>query len=167
MSSWAWELDADLEVLCERCHKGHHIVEEYAIRLYAAVVSDCLKAERFKTMADLLEAVKVSCVQKNIRYDSRTISRAVQVVDVSRHGIVDAPKPRHTPPPVHVLAQPIGRQEAASILASRGFNAGLRTMPKPTGLTLGDVLRQRAMDQVGRLMLESLRRCEELERDVE
>lgn len=161
------ERDADLEVLCETCHKGHHIQEENTLRRYVAIVSKCLAAERFTTTSDLLEAVKVACVTNKIAYDGPTISRAVHVVNASRYGgVVDAPRPRqHTPAPP--MSAPIGSADAARILASLGFNPNLRTMPQGSGLTLQDVMRQRAMDQVGQLMLDSLKRCEELEQAVQ
>jgi hypothetical protein len=105
------EWDADLEALCRDCHSKHHVEEASVQRVYLAIVSECLKAERFTCLSDLLEAAKASCAQKHIPYDDRRIWQAVRMADANRRGVLDAPKP---PPqlPVPPEGRPPTKQEA-------------------------------------------------------
>jgi hypothetical protein len=89
------ERDDDLEALCRQCHSEHHVHEAIVIqRVFLAIVSECLKRERFTCLSDLLEAVKTSCAQQQIAYDGDMVWKAVRLTDANRRGVFDAPKPK-------------------------------------------------------------------------
>lgn len=128
------ELDADLEVLCPRCHEGLHIDEHQQVRgVYVVVVSDVLKREKFTCLADLMEAVKVACARRKIPYDGRKVYRAVSLVEANRHGVIDAPKPRVpivTAKNVDaMMGRPVTKAEAMDCLRTLGIAVSGYSMP--------------------------------------
>jgi len=163
------ELDTDLEVLCQTCHEGLHVDEQRAALpgVFVSLVSDALKTETFTHMEDLVEAVKVLAAKAHIEYDAEKVWNAAKLVDANRHGIINAPRPTpHLAPSTEMLKYPIGREEAKSLCRRLGLKIPLRSMPAVERISHRDRDRQLAMAIVEQEMLESLRRCEALERAV-
>lgn len=165
------ELSGDLEVLCATCHQGHHIDEARRVHgVYVKLVSEVLAREKFRLLADLIEAVKTACVEQKIPYDGDLVWKAVKLVDASRQGVIDAPKVRAYVPPVDDYAErPISREEAKKILGARNLNTWILThsMPRVELVKQRDLDRQKAMDIVCEAMLESYKKCEALEAELE
>lgn len=121
------ERDEDLEVLCARCHEGHHAEEAAVVqRVYLAVVSDCLHREKFRWMADLVEAVKVSCATKKIPYDGEKVYKAIRIAEASRRGVLDAPKPRLREYDTEDSGPGFTKSEAREFCINLGFAIGGR-----------------------------------------
>lgn len=119
------ERDEDLEVLCAVCHEDHHVAKVQTQmevqRIFLAVVSDTLERERFTCMSDLLEAVKVSCARRKIKYSDPEVWKAVRRMDLNRRGILDAPKPE-PPPEIPADGRPVTHLEALELLRKAGWN---------------------------------------------
>ena len=88
----------------------------------AALVHDLVKARRFDTEGDLIEATKCRCATLRIPYDSARVVDAIALVSRTRPVVAELrrPKPelRRAAAAVTLddLRPPISRGEAASIL---------------------------------------------------
>lgn len=129
------ELPEDLEVLCGPCHEGHHVEEWFQVaQIYTAVVSGCLAREKFATLADLLEAVKVACATKKIPYDGQKVWKAVRLVNANRGGVLDikgVPKPRPEDLVDVTDSRPVTHKEAVAFVQQYGFDVNRWAMEPP------------------------------------
>jgi hypothetical protein len=124
------ELDADLEVLCGRCHRAEHVqqFEQSAQGIYLVLVRQALRDHPFDTIADISEHAKQLCAANKVMYDGPTIHRAIGLLTNARV----IPITPATCPPYDVYAHPaITAQAAHEILTELGLTAGevIRTLP--------------------------------------
>lgn len=159
------ELDEDLEVLCRGCHLGHHAVKaQDAIRLYVKLVSDAINSGKYSNITDLVDGVKSDCVRLKLPTNNHEIDAALHVVD--------ARLPVTLPKRVAELYQRApadegaSRAEAAAVLSRLGLAPLMKHMPEVEFITQHEADRRRAMQMVTDEMLESIRRCEELEKAI-
>lgn len=156
------EADDDLEVLCRGCHEGNHFNEtQDGIGVYARVVSSVLAEGRYQDIADILEEAKRRCVTLKIPFHpSRFHAAAARLI----------PRFPFTPPaqdaPLYKTAaphEPIGRAEAAGILARLGVACVIKHMPEVRPLTPRERDKRGALVIVAQAILDQVRRCEEAE----
>lgn len=165
------ELPADLEVLCENCHREHHLASPpESIRLFLSLAKEALTADPWANYSDLCEDVKRRCAQLKIRYHGERVSSAVMLLIRKR---ADPPTERELKDAQAKGVDPFNRgltdDESKSFLARLTAVADLplhrlvKRMPDAERYTA----QNRAMDMICGEILASLKRCEELERVIE
>jgi len=158
------ERDEDLEVLCRGCHLGHHVNElQHNLGIYRRIVSDTLRTEEFTTVADLCEAVKCRCVRLNVPYRDGQVQAAIASMGDKR---ITLGVPRKYAELLEESAphQPLSQAEAAGILAQLGAQGFVRSISEVPMITQREADKRVAAKMVVAEMLESIQRCEELER---
>lgn len=124
------ELDADLEVLCGRCHRAEHVkqLERSPEGIYLVLVRQALREHPFDTIADISEHAKQLCAANKVAYTGPAIHRAIGLLINARV----IPITRLTCPPYDVFAEPsITAEVAHEILTDLGLTKGnvIRTLP--------------------------------------
>lgn len=80
------ELQSDLQVLCADCHENRHIEEtaKSDSGIYLKLASEALRAEPFRSIADLAEDTKRLCAKHKIPYDGPEVNRALELITGTR-----------------------------------------------------------------------------------
>jgi hypothetical protein len=134
--------------------------------LLAKLTRELLQRESFDSLADLTEALKCRCAELRIRPTNDDISDGYRLIS-SNMPLPGAQPPRRLverPPEPEVIS----RRDAERILANLQERVGkvaLKRMPAATKRS--DRGRRKAARMVAAEIVESVRRCEELEREVE
>lgn len=160
------ERPQDLEVVCHGCHKGHHWDEtQTQIGLYMRVLSDVLRDHGRDHLSDIIEETKARCVCLRIPLHVHRFNAALARV---------LPRIAFAPPATHAelyrVAEegtPIGKAEAAGILARFGLAPLMKHVPNARPLTARQVACRRAQQIILQGILEQIQRCEAAERFVE
>ncbi len=125
------ELDSDLEVLCENCHRGHHERELHDApesRLHLQLASELLRANPFADVSEIVAAVKDECVRLNLPRSPYSIDKAVNVLIGSNRF-----KPVQRPQTIEDVRQadcrPLTHEEAKDCLRRLGLESLIRTVP--------------------------------------
>ncbi len=76
------ELDQDLEVLCDRCHRRKHTkaLEASELGIYLKLVREAQRLNQFWTIADLTEDTKRLCASNKIPYSGPEIHQAIGLI---------------------------------------------------------------------------------------
>ena len=76
------EWDQDLEVLCDSCHRGHHIedAEHTVLGVYLTLARIARRDRWTGSIADLNADVKALCAQHHVPADPRSIEKALRLV---------------------------------------------------------------------------------------
>lgn len=128
------EHEADLEVLCEDCHNGHHLQDmaASAARIYLKLASEALAADPWADLGDLSEAVKRRCVALRITpYDVPAIDRALALISASNRLASPIPKTRDDLDAVQ--GRPITHEEARECLHRLGLDVLIKTVSESRG----------------------------------
>lgn len=164
------ERDEDLQVLCAGCHEDQHPKEathDY-VRLYVVVAEEVIKhfGGSFENISDFSEALKQQCALLKIPYNADRLTRALRVVYQKHPNLF-------VPPPVQAFIEqteerPPSQEEARLILRSLGVYEATRAhqMPDARVLTMRQYEVLRAKKLIAEAMVDSIERCEELERAV-
>lgn len=130
------ERDADLEVLCENCHRDEHLEhpEQTSIGLYLKIVSGLLGRRAYSSVTDLADDMKRECVRLKVPIDVLRINDAIAVVCGNR--LTSVRHARHQEQHAHIPEhdRPMSHAEAHEALALLGplqalVQAGIKTMP--------------------------------------
>lgn len=167
------ELDADLEVLCFSCHRGHHRAEIEATPdgIYLRLVSEIIKHNPLAPIADIADDVRRLCVKFRIPQDIPAIDRAIAMICSTRtmdraqrpyESVVDKPLTDETP-----LTHAQCVEWLARLREATGLPMNAQPMPKPRLVTQGTADKLRAFAQVTAMIRDSIDRCEALEREAE
>jgi hypothetical protein len=164
------ELDADLEVLCFVCHRGHHKQEassDGGLGVYLRIVSVIIDEDPFARLADLSETVKATCARLKIPARFDLIHKAIQIETGARlfepkrvpyESVVEAAP--DAPPPSHAQAVELLTRLRVQL---RGPDAAVKTMPKVKMVTQSRADQLKAFAMVTREIEDSIARCEALE----
>lgn len=156
------EIDEDLQVLCRGCHLGNHVAELTVNRsVYLAIVSAALKAERFETLADLIEDVKVRCAKLKIPYADGQVHAAIARLDDHRLAL-EAPKKYAELLDEGREYEPMTRAEAAGWMAKLGAIA--KPIPTTPRFTRRQADSLNIIRQIRALVSDQIKVCEEAER---
>lgn len=127
------EFDADLEVLCPDCHRGHHIdTADDSFRVYLRLASSVLERGAWDSIAELAGALKDECAKLKLTYDTGQADRALNLVVGKRLRIVT---PGKAPEPYAIgeLADHVITKAEAYELVARLLQDGksrlVKTMP--------------------------------------
>ena len=124
------ELDTDLEVLCEDCHRGHHLDamhDQPLSRLYLQLASDVVKADPFAPVAEIVAKVKDECARLRLPNDFVAIDKAVNVLIGS--GRFKTPPPQTREEVIAAEGRPLTHAEAKDCLRRLGFDVLIKAMP--------------------------------------
>lgn len=164
------ELASDIEVVCRTCHESEHIEqmsESDQVGVYLKLASEALRARPYDSIGELSETVKVRCAKLKISYDDHQIEKALALLSGTRIGKGQTAKtvqPATSAPEGHDPTP----SEAHEIIKRIGMGAMkdaiVKTMPEARLFTEREVGKIRAAEMVSKEILESIRRCEELER---
>lgn len=115
------ELDSDLEVLCEGCHRGHHKAEMHDnshSRVYLKMASEALARNPWASVSDIAEDVKTKCAQAKLGYDNHEADRAINILTGSNRFRSGLPKTQHEL--LKREGRPFSHQESVELLARLG-----------------------------------------------
>lgn len=130
------EHEADLEVLCEDCHSGHHLHDMAGgeeSRIYLRLASDALHRNPFADLGDLAEEVKQHCIRLKIKpYSVAAIDKALALLSASHR--VKQPRPTVQDMKQSITdGRPITHGEARECLARLGLTGLIRGVPPSLG----------------------------------
>jgi len=130
------ERDTDLEVLCRRCHAGHHTDEsrKHNLGVYLKLASETVRLDQPTNVTDFKEALIARCKAFDLPIDHRvddairaTQGRLSLVTEARRREVAATPD-----------LGPISQAEAIELLrAIKAYPPPIRSMPEPFGTGLG------------------------------
>lgn len=130
------EHNADLEVLCEDCHSGHHLTDMAngeTSRIYLKLASEALREDPFADLADLADIVKRKCVALRIKpYDVPAIDRALALLSAGKR-VTGHRKTVHEVRASIEQGAPLSHEEARECLMRLGLNGLVKEVPRSVG----------------------------------
>lgn len=148
----------------------HDTVQGQHIRLVAKLTRDVLAGETFETLADLRDAVKTRCSQLHLRIAPDDVARAFDLIGSNTELVTRASESSASHVERLDAARDMPRSEAATLyaeLCARFRSVGVRSMPAPVSEKPRAADRYKAAQIVAQAILDSVARCEQLEREGE
>lgn len=159
-----FEEDSDLEVLCRGCHEGEHLdkPQTVGVGIYLRILSDVLSRHDHLDITEILEDAKALCVERRIPYVHQKFHDAVNRL-ASRFPL----PPVKESTPGAITPSPLTHSESVEILSRLGVKGVLKPMPAARVTTQRTIDKTIAARLVATEIVESIKRCEELERAVQ
>lgn len=130
------EWDADLQVLCESCHRGEtakQMHDQPQGRVYLKLASDVLAERRFESFSDLAAEVKERCIELRVPIDVVAIDKALSVLSASSRVVTP---PARTAEELHeriAEGRPMSHADAQEALARFGLSSAIKRMSPSVG----------------------------------